>query len=135
MNSRHIFVSPGTSSSATIPTIGDAIEALHNFSEDLAKVLQLMSDLSGEIASQNQLRVDNMSEASPQSRFNLKVNDLQECFQLLDLPELPQDLDVGQKRAIICRELERRRKDARNVAQTLLRMCFAMSTRVAVKPF
>jgi hypothetical protein len=48
-------------------------------------------------------------------------------FQLLDLPELPQDLDVGQKRAIICRELERRKRDAKDVAHTLLRMNFGMN--------
>jgi hypothetical protein len=48
-------------------------------------------------------------------------------LQLLDLPELPQDLDVGQKRAIICRELERRKRDAKDVAHTLLRMYFSMN--------
>jgi hypothetical protein len=89
-----------------------------------------MSDLSGEIASKNQLRVDHMRDVSVPYQINPKSmvhNDVSMFLQLLDLPELPQDLDVGQKRAIICRELERRKRDARDVAHSLLRMKFSLN--------
>lgn len=47
---------------ATVPTIGDAIEALDEFCRDLAHVLLRIVDLSAEIANKDHIRVDNIQE-------------------------------------------------------------------------
>ena len=47
---------------ATVPTIGDAIEALDEFCRDLAHVLLRIVDISAELASKDHIRVDNIEE-------------------------------------------------------------------------
>ena len=48
--------------SATVPTIGDAIEALDGFCRDLGQVLLRIVDLGAELASKDHIRVDNIQE-------------------------------------------------------------------------
>ena len=52
---------------ATVPTIGDTIEALDGFCRDLAQVLLRIVDLSAELANKDHIRVDNIQEVSPSS--------------------------------------------------------------------
>jgi nuclear pore complex protein Nup205 len=52
---------------ATIPTVGDAIDALTELYNDLSNVLHKISDLSAELTSKEHLRVDNILEASKRS--------------------------------------------------------------------
>lgn len=47
---------------ATVPTIGDAIEALDSFCRDLAHVLLRIVDLSAELANKDHIRADNIQE-------------------------------------------------------------------------
>ncbi|KAJ6619045.1 nucleoporin Nup186/Nup192/Nup205 [Mycena sp. CBHHK59/15] len=84
---------------ATIPTVGDALEALSELCGDLAETLKQISDLSAELASREHISVENINEAHP---------------------EFLQNLGIAQKRALICRELERDRRSTREDARTLL---------------
>jgi hypothetical protein len=47
---------------ATIPTVGDAIEALNALCDDLTETLKHIADLSAELSSRNHIRVDNIPE-------------------------------------------------------------------------
>lgn len=47
---------------ATIPTVGDAIEALNGLCDDLAATLKQIADLSAELSSRDHIRVDNIQE-------------------------------------------------------------------------
>lgn len=47
---------------ATVPTIGDAIEALDGLCENLTNALKRIADLSAELASREHIRVDNIQE-------------------------------------------------------------------------
>lgn len=47
---------------ATVPTIGDAIEALDDLCENLTNALKRIADLSAELASREHIRVDNIQE-------------------------------------------------------------------------
>jgi nuclear pore complex protein Nup205 len=106
---------------ATIPTIGDVLEALNDLCFEFAEILKQISDLSGEIASKDHLRVDNIREASLLSILG-SIRRSSATFQILDPSEIQvfQDLDVRQKRSAIRRVLERRRRDTKNTAKTLL---------------
>jgi len=88
---------------ATIPTIGDAIEALNNLCNDLADTLKQIADLSAELSSKDHIEVDNVQE-------------------IVSTPDIHflQDLDIGQKRSLIYRKLGYIRSDAKNNAKTLL---------------
>lgn len=46
----------------TIPTVGDAIEALNSLCDDLAVTLKQIVDLSAELSSRDHIRVDNIQE-------------------------------------------------------------------------
>ncbi|KAF9463318.1 nucleoporin Nup186/Nup192/Nup205 [Collybia nuda] len=88
---------------ATIPTIGDALEALNSLCADLRQALKQISEISAELAARDHIGVENITEV---------VLDIQESFL--------QDLDIGQKRALICQELESIKKAARRDAKILL---------------
>ncbi|ESK89924.1 nucleoporin [Moniliophthora roreri MCA 2997] len=75
---------------ATIPTIGDALEALSTLCDDLAGTLRQISDISAELGAKALISVDNIRDI---------VADIDIDFI--------QDLEIDQKRALICRELER----------------------------
>ncbi|KAJ7279033.1 hypothetical protein C8J57DRAFT_1434189 [Mycena rebaudengoi] len=82
---------------ATIPTVGDALEALNELCGSLTETLRQILDLSAELASKEHINV--LRDADP---------------------EFLRDLDIAQKRTLISRELERDRKAAQNDARTLL---------------
>lgn len=88
---------------ATVPTIGDAIEALGNFCEELADTLKTISDLSAEISSRDFIRADN----------------IQDIVAVPD-PSLLDSLNMHQKQSLISRELVRWRTAARGRAQVTL---------------
>ncbi|KII84114.1 hypothetical protein PLICRDRAFT_702060 [Plicaturopsis crispa FD-325 SS-3] len=88
--------------SATVPTIGDAVEALNDVCSDLADTLKQIADISAELAARDHIRVDNIQE-------------------IVDIPDIAflQDLDIRQKRSLVCREFERIRRDAKGKAKIL----------------
>ncbi|KAI0351635.1 hypothetical protein OH77DRAFT_1429461 [Trametes cingulata] len=88
---------------ATVPTIGDAIEALDDLCEDLTNALKRIADLSAELASRDHIRVDNIQEI-------VRISD----------PSLLENLDMRQKQGLISRELARWKTRAKRRAQTIL---------------
>jgi hypothetical protein len=48
---------------ATIPTVGDALEALNNLCDDLADTLKQIADISAELASKEHIAINNIREA------------------------------------------------------------------------
>ncbi|EGO28547.1 hypothetical protein SERLADRAFT_413403 [Serpula lacrymans var. lacrymans S7.9] len=88
---------------ATIPTIGDALEALSNLCSDLAETLKQITDLSAELLSKDHIRVDNIQEIVPISNVEFLLG-----------------LDISQKRSLICREYERLKHDTQTKGRTLL---------------
>ncbi|KAL0579383.1 hypothetical protein V5O48_002608 [Marasmius crinis-equi] len=85
---------------ATIPTLGDALEALSTLCNDLAGTLRQISNISAELGAKALIAVDNIHEI---------VNDVDADFI--------QDLDIEQKRSLVCRELERLRQIATSDAR------------------
>ncbi|KAG7087591.1 hypothetical protein E1B28_013544 [Marasmius oreades] len=85
---------------ATIPTLGDALEALATLCNDLAGTLRQISDISAELSSKALVAVDNIHEM---------VHDVD--FDFI------QDLEIEQKRSLVCRELQRIRHLATNDAR------------------
>ncbi|KAG2127241.1 hypothetical protein DEU56DRAFT_742492, partial [Suillus clintonianus] len=47
---------------ATIPAVGDAIEALNGLCDDISETLKQIADLSAELSSRDHIRVDNIQE-------------------------------------------------------------------------
>ncbi|KAJ7682921.1 nucleoporin Nup186/Nup192/Nup205 [Mycena rosella] len=88
---------------ATIPTVGDALDALHALCGDLAHTLKQIADISAELAAQEHVSVENISEMLPDAD-----------------PAFLRELDIAQKRALVCRELARERRTAQGEARTLL---------------
>lgn len=88
---------------ATIPTLGDAAEALNDLCGELGEAHKQITDISAEFASKEHIDVGNIREAVP---------DLPNAFL--------QDLDPSQKRALISEELERIRTSVRRDARILL---------------
>ncbi|KAG2143441.1 nucleoporin Nup186/Nup192/Nup205 [Suillus bovinus] len=88
---------------ATIPTVGDAIEALNGLCDDLSETLKQIADLSAELSSRDHIRVDNIQEI-------VSVSD----------PAFLQDLDIAQKRSLIFREYERFRNEAQDEVKNML---------------
>jgi len=88
---------------ATIPTVGDVVEALHDLCIDLTDTLKQIVDLSAELASRDHIRVDNIQE-------------------IVNLPDASflQELDMGQKRSLVYRGLERIKIEAQSKAKTML---------------
>jgi hypothetical protein len=54
--------------SATIPTLGDAVEALGHLCGDVSETLKNISDLSAELASKDRVGVENVNEARPTNK-------------------------------------------------------------------
>ncbi|KAI8972576.1 nucleoporin Nup186/Nup192/Nup205 [Trametes punicea] len=88
---------------ATVPTIGDAIEALDDLCEDLTNALKRIADLSAELASREHIRVDNIQEI-------VRISD----------PSLLENLDMRQKQALIGRELAHWKARGKRRMQTIL---------------
>ncbi|KAF9074489.1 nucleoporin Nup186/Nup192/Nup205 [Rhodocollybia butyracea] len=85
---------------ATIPTVGDALEALNSLCQDLANTLKQISDISAELSTKDLIAVDN----------------IQEILGNVDI-DFVQDLEIGQKRNLICRKLERVNAEAQRDAK------------------
>ncbi|KIJ60466.1 hypothetical protein HYDPIDRAFT_98637 [Hydnomerulius pinastri MD-312] len=88
---------------ATIPTVGDAIEALNGLCGDLAATLKQIADISAELSSRDHIRVDN----------------IQEIVHISD-PAFLQDLDITQKRSLIHQEYERLKDEFQDEVKTVL---------------
>ncbi|PFH47615.1 hypothetical protein AMATHDRAFT_67405 [Amanita thiersii Skay4041] len=104
--------SRGTNYLATIPTVGDAIEALSGLCNGLAEMLKQIADLSAELAAKEHIGVENIREMVGRPDLGAGGNGMH--------PTLLQDLDVGQKRRLIALELERTRREVRREARGLL---------------
>ncbi|KAF9238369.1 nucleoporin Nup186/Nup192/Nup205 [Melanogaster broomeanus] len=101
--SRVIGVLFSGSCSATIPTVGDAIEALNGLCDDLAATLKQIADISAELSSRDHIRVDN----------------IQEIVSISD-PAFLQDLDITQKRSLIHQEYQRLKDEFQDEVKTVL---------------
>ncbi|EJF60131.1 hypothetical protein DICSQDRAFT_171358 [Dichomitus squalens LYAD-421 SS1] len=88
---------------ATVPSIGDAIEALDDLCRNLAQVLMRIVDLSAELASKDHIRVDN----------------IQEIVQISD-PALLENLDMRQRQTLVGRELASWRAGAKRRSLAIL---------------
>ncbi|KAF9445985.1 hypothetical protein P691DRAFT_777187 [Macrolepiota fuliginosa MF-IS2] len=87
---------------ATFPTVGDAIQALEFISDDISATLRQISDLGAELANKDHIVVENVK----QILRNVQVTLLQE-------------LDIEQKRSLICQEIEHVRQEAKDTARIL----------------
>jgi nuclear pore complex protein Nup205 len=88
--------------SAAVPTVGDAIQALEFLTEDIANTLRQISDLGAEIANKNHIIVEHAKDVLR----HLHVTLLQE-------------LDMDQKRSLICQQMENVRQEAKVTVRTL----------------
>lgn len=88
---------------ATIPTVGDAIEALNSLCDDLAATLKQIADLSAELSSRDHIRVDNIQEV-------VSISD----------PAFLQDLDIAQKRSLIHQAYQRLKTEFQDEVKTVL---------------
>ncbi|KAK0463078.1 nucleoporin Nup186/Nup192/Nup205, partial [Desarmillaria tabescens] len=105
---------------ATLPTLGDAIEALNGVYNDLAETLKQISDISAELAMKDHIGVENIEEASFYYILrNKKLSGHRQVIRSSD-NEIIRDLDVGQKRSLICRELERMRDGLQDDVKTAI---------------
>jgi nuclear pore complex protein Nup205 len=106
---------------ATVPTVGDAIEALTDFCDELLETLKQMTAISAELEARDHVQVEDIHQVchyrrdriTKPHRFRLQIDSLQDVNNI-------GDLDIGQKRALICRELERNLSRTRNTANILL---------------
>jgi nuclear pore complex protein Nup205 len=108
---------------AAVPTVGDAIDALTDFCDELLETLKQMSVISAELEARDHVQVEDIRQVghskSPRSYLpSITGSDLQ-VVSSQDVDSLG-DLDIGQKRALICRELERTLGRTRNTANILL---------------
>lgn len=106
---------------ATVPTVGDAIDALTDFCDELLETLKQMTAISAELEARDHVQVEDIRQVGHHRldcitrphRFRLQIDNLQNVDNL-------GDLDIGQKRALIRRELERTLSRTRNTANILL---------------
>ncbi|KAK0437028.1 hypothetical protein EV421DRAFT_1829501 [Armillaria borealis] len=97
------YIGSASEFTATLPTLGDAIEALNGVYNDLAETLKQISDISAELAMKDHIGVENIEQV-------IRDGDT----------EIIRDLDVAQKRSLICRELERMRDDLQDDVKTAI---------------
>ena len=97
---------------ATIPTVGDAIEALNSLCDDLAATLKQIADVSAELSSRDHIRVDN----------------IQEVVRMSD-PAFLQDLDIAQKRSLIHQAYQRLVAEFQDEVKTVFGMSFSCVLR------
>jgi len=88
---------------ATIPTVGDAIEALNSLCDDLGATLKQIADVSAELSSRDHIRVDT----------------IQEVVRMSD-PACLQDLDIAQKRSLIHQAYQRLKTAFQDDVRTVL---------------
>ncbi|KAI0297000.1 nucleoporin Nup186/Nup192/Nup205 [Multifurca ochricompacta] len=88
---------------ATVPTVGDVIEALTDLCDELVETLKQMAVINAEL----------------DARDHVQVEDVRQIVSLQDVDTLG-DLDIGQKRALIFRELGRTLDRTRRTADIVL---------------
>ncbi|PPQ70405.1 hypothetical protein CVT25_000888 [Psilocybe cyanescens] len=88
---------------ATVPTVGDTLVALDDLCNDLAETLKQISDIGAELANKDQIG----------------MNSVQEILRDID-PSLLRELEIEQKRSLLCEELDRIRGAARQDAKVIL---------------
>jgi len=92
-----------TWSTATVPTLGDAIEALNDLCGGLAEMLKQIADLSAELAAKDHIPVENIMD------------------MVHDVPStMVQELDIAQKRNLIHEELEKTQERMKREAKAQL---------------
>ncbi|TFK37612.1 nucleoporin Nup186/Nup192/Nup205 [Crucibulum laeve] len=89
--------------SATVPSVGDVLGALDELCNDLSETLKQIADLTAELANKDHIGVENAQEV---------LRDIH--------PTLLQELDIDQKRTLICQELDRIKRATKREAKTLL---------------
>jgi nuclear pore complex protein Nup205 len=106
---------------ATVPTVGDTIEALTDLCDDLVETLKQITTISTELDARDHVQVEDIRQVgyATLSRSNIKYSLLIQIITLQDTDTLG-DLDIGQKRALVCRELERMLGPTRTMTDTLL---------------
>ncbi|KAF7759783.1 hypothetical protein Agabi119p4_11478 [Agaricus bisporus var. burnettii] len=87
---------------AAVPTVGDAMQALEFITEDIANTLRQISDLGAEIANKNHIMVEHTKDILRHLHATLL-----------------QELDVDQKRSLICQQMEHVRQEAKVTVRTL----------------
>ncbi|KAJ7482279.1 nucleoporin Nup186/Nup192/Nup205 [Mycena galericulata] len=90
---------------ATLPTVGDALDALHALCNDLSHTLAQIADLSAELAAKAHVAVDHLALAP-------LLPDADPAFL--------RNLELAGKRALVCRALSRERRTAQGEARLLL---------------
>lgn len=108
---------------ATVPTVGDTLVALEDLCSDLAETLKQISDISAELANKDYIGIDHAQEASRWPVACLKYSGLLTVHvQVLREiePTLLQNLEIDQKRSLLCQELERIKTTAKLDAKFLL---------------
>jgi hypothetical protein len=108
---------------AIVPSVGDTVEALNDLCTDLAATLKKIANLSVELSSRDHIRVNNILEVGIPLLCLLWIFSIGTLeHQIVDVVniEILQDLDIGQKRALICRELTKLLQEARSEAQNWL---------------
>lgn len=110
---------------ATIPTVGDAIEALNDLCRDLSATLKQIIDLWAELSSPDLIRVDHIQEVQlilGVSRAYTLMQSLLPPLQIVNIPDpaFIQDLDTAQKRLLISQEYSRLRERSQDEARTAL---------------
>ena len=92
-----------TYSIATVPTLGDAIEALNDLCGGLAETLKQIADLSAELTAKDHIPVENITDI------------------VRDVPSIMvQELDIAQKRNLIHEELEKTQERMKREAKAQL---------------
>ena len=104
--------------SATVPTVGSAIEALTDLSDEIVETLKQIAAISAELDARHHIQVEDVRRVgmilSP--CLMLPVFSIARPITRHRLG----DLDIRQERTLICRELERSLGRTRNTADTLL---------------
>lgn len=104
-----------------MPTVGDAIDALTDFCDELLETLKQMTAISAELEARDHVQVKDIRQVG-HYRLHLITRPHRSRLQIDSLQNVDNlgDLDMGQKRALIRRELERTLSSTRNTANILL---------------
>ncbi|KAL1731452.1 nucleoporin Nup186/Nup192/Nup205 [Schizophyllum commune] len=89
--------------SAAVPTLGDALQALNELCNEVQEAFTQLRYVAAELETRDTVRVDNVEEI---------VRDID--------PKVLRGLEIGRKRALICREYERIQDSLRDDAKLVL---------------
>ncbi len=109
---------------APLPSLKDAADALEGVCDDLSATMQEISDIAAELEHRDHVRVDNLMEVrSPmlfgkESGFIIRVK----LIGPVDAESLRR-MDVGQRRALACRVLEKAQVAKRSRVESLVCKC------------